>query len=134
MTSRDYAVALREAADALDARPEFELPRYVGSNFRIENFYYYEDKDRFLAAMRALGAGTKTQDDNYGSPVLRFTIPNGRLSLSVSRDRVCRLVKPAQPAEYDCQPLLSPEESEQVGVPPAEPIVANMAGKPDIPF
>jgi len=35
--------------------------------------------------------------------------------VEVARNAVCRLVKPAQPAVYDCEPLLSQEEEESIG-------------------
>ena len=31
---------------------------------------------------------------------------------SIERSRICKLVRPAQPAEYECEPLLSEDEEE----------------------
>lgn len=39
---------------------------------------------------------------------------DGEISLSVPRSLICRIVVPAQPAQYECEPLLSDEEFEQV--------------------
>ena len=113
-TTRDYAKALRELADFLDSRPEFTLPYYSYLHYRergIENFRYYSEKKPFLAAVKAIGAVKKSADQS------EFTLvaAGGLLQLSASRTSVCRLVKPAQEAVYECEPLLSQAEEAEIG-------------------
>ena len=113
VTSRDYAKQIRFLADALDAAPEFTLPNYSDVHYRecgIEHLRYYDEKNAFLSAVRAMGAGRKVTTDSSVSLVAA----NGLLHISVNRDAVCRLVKPAQPAEYECEPLLSQAEEAQI--------------------
>lgn len=122
MNSYEYANTLRSIADQLEAKPEFPMPLYFGHQdekegrpFRIV-LSYFRDKVRFLEAVLALGEGTKEyKKDSIGTPELVFTACQGQLALSIDRDKVCRIVKPAQPAEYECEPLLSQEETERIG-------------------
>ena len=113
-TSRDYAKKLRELADFLDNRPEFPLPDYSDLHYRsrgIETLRYYSEKAPFLAAVKAVGTVTKCAD---GSDFM-LVAANGLLQLCASRESVCRLVKPAQEAVYECEPLLSQAEEAAIG-------------------
>lgn len=113
MNSHEYAGKLRELAAQLEAAPSFKLPNYSTDHYRnsgLENLRYYEEKEPFLAAVRAIGKGRKVVDDRY----YNFVVADGLLHLSVNREAVCRIVKPAQPAEYDCEPLLSQAEEAQL--------------------
>ena len=112
MTSHEYSSRLRAAADKLDNAPEFEVPDYEESYIAksgIVRLSYYGDKDGFLAAVRAIGGGVKGGDEQS----LEFK--SGDIVLRVNRDLLCRIVKPAQPAEYDCEPLLSQLEEASLG-------------------
>jgi hypothetical protein len=110
MKSHEYAERLQKVADLLAESPEFELPSYMDSylnQYGAARVRFYNDKEPFLAAVRALGSGRKGGNEQD----LEFI--HGDLRLIVNRSAVCRLVKPAQPAEFECDPLLSQaEESE----------------------
>lgn len=113
-TSRTLALNLRKLADWLDSKPEFPVMDVVaGPPYQS----YHGNKDAFIAAVRAIGSGTKGKGvlDSY----LRFeanTCPEGtEYSLQVNRESVCTLIKPAQPAVYDCEPLLSQAEEAEIG-------------------
>jgi hypothetical protein len=111
MNSHEHARVLRGIADCLESKPEFALPDHWSAHL-ISLFNcvsYYAQKDLFLAAARALGEFEKKYTDSE----LEIACPangGGRLLLRVNRDVVCRLVKPAQPAEYECDPLLLDDE------------------------
>lgn len=109
MTSHEYANRLEKLAAELKSKSDFELPdyseRYYG-NYGIETFRYNNQKEGFLQAARALGSGTKdgTADE--------LTFKHGDIRLSVDRNVVCKLVRPA---EYECEPLLSEAETAEIG-------------------
>jgi hypothetical protein len=110
MNSHEYAKRLRQCAELLESRPAFDWPNYVreGLGLRVETLHYCSDKDGFIAAVRALGAGSK-HINNDSIPTQEFVVGDNLFAVSVDRDKVCRIVKPAQPAEYECLPLLSQE-------------------------
>lgn len=101
MTSREYAEQLRETAEILESRPEFEMPttRVVVS--------YYGEKDKFIAAVRALKPGRKSIDEDAQHGYVNFYPTGTCLRLYINRLAVCRKV---QDAKYECEPLLSAEE------------------------
>lgn len=99
MKTREYATGLRNLADFLDSRPEFNLPS------KPKAFGYYFDKDEFVSAVKALGAGLKEVD---GTDFV-FNANNGVVKVSIRRDKICRKV---QEAVWDCEPLFTPEEVE----------------------
>lgn len=114
MTSHEYAKKLHELAELLESRPEFKMPSYqkqYTADYGTGAFRYYTDKVGFLAAIRAIGSGRK----DIGEDEVNFWDVKGLLRLEVDRNAVCHIVKPAQPAEYECEPLLSTEEETQVG-------------------
>ena len=113
MTSREYAQALKEMADYLDSKDEFQIGVY-SIPFLLVN---YGTKETFLAAVRALKPGTKEiTEAKYGSDSeVRFTpvLPSHdfRIRVDVPRDQVCRLIAPAK---WDCEPFLSDQEFESI--------------------
>jgi len=113
-TSRDFAKNLRALAEWLDARPEFPMPSVTART--PYNEYY--DKDEFIQAVRALGAGKK-EDGILGKDYLKFiaetTPEDTEVQIEINRVKVCKLVRPAQPAEYDCESLLNQAEEAEIG-------------------
>lgn len=105
MKSHEYARALIEVGQFLQQQPEFETEYdphlYLG---------WYYDKEKFLTAVRALGSGNK----EYSGDDLVFEVQHGEssLRLSIPRDKVCRKV---QDAIWECEPLLTPEEEQELG-------------------
>ncbi len=104
MNSHLYANKMKEIADFLLSRPEFETA-HACTIYQ----WYWSKKDDFLGAVKALGAGKKEwkTDDLY-------FVPEGcpEITTVVQRSAICRLVRPA---EYDCEPLLSQEEEASIG-------------------
>ena len=106
MKSYAYAAKLQELATFLLSKPEFEAE---GSPF----FYSHQwTKEGFVAAVKALGEGTKEFSDTE----IKFKPTGGpkgvTMQVHAPRDKVCTLVKAAV---WDCEPLLSAAELEEVG-------------------
>lgn len=108
-SSHEYARNLQKLAEWLLARPEFEIGRYDTRSFTIFSYY---DKDQFLAAVRALGAGKKKFTDREVQ--FEIELPFAEIRVDAPRDKVCRLIRPA---EYECDPFLSDSELAQIGGP-----------------
>lgn len=129
MKSHEYADKLMEIVRLLQTSPEFEMPQYYDSyiaDYGTERLLYWSDKEGFIAAVRALGSGKKI----YRESEIEFKPNRASIHLQVSKDAVCKIVKPAVPAVYEgqakliseaipavyeCEPLLSPEEEAEVG-------------------
>ncbi len=108
--SHDYAHAMKLVADFLLSKPAFNLPDYEdGFSAKL---YYYADKAGFLAAARALGGVKNVTDERYFC--LTNKLPRSQFSISAERSAVCRLIEPAKPAMYDCEPLLSQTEEQEL--------------------
>jgi hypothetical protein len=104
MKSHEYAQKLKETAEYLLSKPEFKV------SYTTIYFGHYWDKDEFLTAVRALGAGTK----KYSDADLTFSPASpSPIYLSINRSTVCKLVRQA---EYECELLLSQEEEAEIGV------------------
>lgn len=100
MRSHEYAQKLHEIAEFLESRTEFETntkPR--------ESFYFWFNKEDFLAAVKSLGSGKKV----FSGSDLRYEVSGAPISVVISRDKVCRKVRDE---EWECEPLLSPQEEE----------------------
>jgi hypothetical protein len=107
MNSHEYANKLKELADFLLAKPEFE----TDAGPRI-SLYYWSQKEAFLGAVKALGKGRK----EWTARDLDFRpdgLPDGvKLLLNIQRESVCRKV---QEEKWECEPLLSQAEEAEIG-------------------
>lgn len=105
-TSHDFATELELMAQWLRSRPAFSWPRTVSNYTPIHTW----DKEEFVACVKGLGTGTKEFTDSE----VKFTVTVGqsKIVVMVPRNKVCRLVRPA---EYDCEPFLSQSEEESLG-------------------
>lgn len=111
MTSHELADQLQILADWLKSKPEFKTAT-AQPWLLLSEFY---DKDTFLAAVRAAKPGTK--GDGFDHETLRFTPNTGstvRFNLDIKRDKICTLITPAQPAVYDCTPMLADHEEAEL--------------------
>lgn len=110
MTTRNYAERLRRLADFLDSRPEVEIAQ---QNLTVWlNFY---EKEKFVAAVKAMGSGTKKIGESEWSSVEFYPAgaPEGvKFSLEITRNKICRKV---QEEKWECEPFLSPEEEAEIG-------------------
>jgi hypothetical protein len=113
------AKELRRVADAFDRDPDAELEQPMLS-FYCDN-YYAEDKGKslFLAVVRALPKPLRknVDEDSYEVEFGRDSVDAGApvwIRAKIDRKSVCKLVKAAQPAEFECEPLLSADEEAQL--------------------
>lgn len=106
-TSHDLAHSLEQTAAWLLSRDPFPV-----EDFDADTWIYlsFKEKDTFVAAVKAVGTGKKEVDNYYIQ--FKVDVPGGKIKLSAPRDTVCRLIRPA---EYECDPLLSPEEEKNLG-------------------
>lgn len=104
------AAELRRLADSLDKEPEAEIERPT------LDFYHWskESKDRFLNLARLF---PRPFDKCYEGNDFKILYENDGIKVyaKADRDYVCKLVTPAVDAVYECEPLLSQEELDEVG-------------------
>ncbi len=108
MNTQELVNIFRSFADFLESRPDFDtegcvsvLDGYKESPHVYVNFY---DRDKFVAAVKALGNATKKYTDG-DYPKLEVTADAFPIKLSISRDKVCK-----KTVTFDCEPLFSEEE------------------------
>ena len=105
----EVAAELRKIADALDLHPDVEtiMPH-------LNWFHSFgESKDHFLAAARLLPHPLEKiyeQHDSYPRVKVRHTTDALVSEVSIYKESICRIIRPAQPAEYDCELTLSETE------------------------
>lgn len=106
MTSREIAANLRKLADAYDV-DGYLLPPSLNAFCRA--------KDEVVALIKAIGGkfdkDMGREDDEYAFIKYKsLTIPG--FTIWIDRSRVCKLIR--QPIEWDCEPLLSPEDEAEI--------------------
>ena len=110
--AKDVANELRMLADALDKEPETNLTK------PMIFFSSYGEKQEFLNAARILPRPLKKrigfEGTDYEDLVLERDTPALNIHSAVRRSVMCTLIKPAVPAIYDCEPLLSELEQQEV--------------------
>ena len=106
MTSHDYAAKLKALSEDLSKRPQFPVPDYAGDI--LDHLDYYQDKNSFLTAVKALGAGTKGATARAYTPRISFRPTGALFDLRAEQSALCTLIRPA---EYDCGSLLKEMEA-----------------------
>ncbi|HLJ25338.1 MAG TPA: hypothetical protein VKY85_01365 [Candidatus Angelobacter sp.] len=110
MTTHDYAQKLRTMAAFIESRPCVDIKDAPA----MKVWWNFYEKERFLAAAKAMGSGTK-RIDTVGVKEFVFTpnTPEGiKLELCIARDRVCEKV---QEEKWECKALLSEAEVAEIG-------------------
>jgi hypothetical protein len=110
MDSHQYADSMIALAEWLKSKPAFETEQRGMS----ESFWFYGNKEAFLGAVRAVGAGTKEYKKLAGSwdIIFRPNTPAGtELRLGANRDVVCKKI---QEEKWKCIPLLSEAEEAEL--------------------
>lgn len=103
------AAELRKLADSLDKEPETVIDR--------PNLYWYhwtdDSKDLFLTIAHLLPRPLKKE---YTENDLKLVYESEglRALTQIPRKAVCRVITPAQPAVYDCDPILSEAQFEEI--------------------
>lgn len=108
LTSHEYALELKRLADEMLACPDFQL----GWTHDEVTLGIGASKDELLAFAKNLHPLRK----EFSEKEIELRFGSGRISAKISANRstACRIVKPAEPAVYECDPLLSQEEEAQV--------------------
>jgi hypothetical protein len=108
--AKEIAAELRKIADALDLNPEVETIKPTLSFF----FFYAEEKEKFMATARLLPRPVQKQypedDDHFSRVRVVHSADAVDVETSIYRTAICTIVKPAQPAEYDCSLTLLDHE------------------------
>lgn len=117
----EVATELRKLADRLEAAGELNVP-YAFVIFTFQP----DSKDSFLTFAKEVMPRPfkKVYNETAYASDLRLVhdaknednVDTLTLWAKIDRKSLCRLVKPAQPAVYDCDPLFSEAEEEEIGV------------------
>lgn len=108
----EVGAALRHIAEGFDKNPDAEV---ACPSLYFSHTYMEETKARklFLALADCL---PRPLAKKYGADEFRLTYesPGAEIDAYIRRTAICRLVKPAQEAVYECEPILSVEEEESI--------------------
>jgi hypothetical protein len=104
--SHEFARKQQKEAEYLLSKPAFKVPSHME---REEYFWYMWDREGFVEAVKALGAGIKSIGPEY----VEFRPKDAPVYISIERDKVCKMVRPA---EYDCEPWLTEEDHQKIDV------------------
>ena len=110
-TAHEVATDLRAIADRLDENPDAIMPRMEFGR------YFGEDTEGFKKFVALMPRPIEKQfngDGKYDSVYAKHTMNALDLRAQVYRGSICRIVKPAIPAVYECGSFLSDEELDQV--------------------
>jgi hypothetical protein len=100
-TTHDWARDLQRTAEFLLSREAIEIgviPETRG--------WFWSEKQPFIALVRATMPGRKETSNDY----ISFIPAGANLQFTINRSVVCRRLNP----EYECEPLLSPEEDAEM--------------------
>ena len=103
-TAGAVAAELRRIADALDKEPEAEIVKPTVW------FWSYDHRASFLNLIRLIPRPIEKEYGISSLIVRKRDWPNTQFQARVDRSVVCKIVEPAKPAVYECEPLLSDEE------------------------
>lgn len=104
----ELATELRKLVEALEANPKLDVPKVFMS------FGTSRSKEQFRALAhvlpRPLKKSLKNEGERFAEIELEYDSESLRVWASIPQAETCRLVSPAIPAKYECEPILSPEE------------------------
>jgi hypothetical protein len=102
----DVANALRMLASHIEKGGDTEI---VTPNIYFSTF---DQKDLFLAVAKLLPRPLVKLygEGDYADLKLDYTTDDIYVTARIQRSVMCRLVEPAQPAKYECEPLLNVDE------------------------
>ena len=108
----EVATELRRIADVFDTDPCAEIVQPELS------FYHGHKgtKEQFLAIAKIMPHPFKKSDGwNHEYIVLTHETKALRVRAQIERSKVCTLIAPARPAQYECKPILSAVEEAALG-------------------
>jgi hypothetical protein len=106
-TAGKVASELRKIAESLEQQPDAA----IGKPYLT---FSEDKKEPFLAVVRLfphpLKKGVRYPEETYAQNYVRYETDGIILEASVQRDKVCRIVEPAKPPVWECDPILSDVE------------------------
>ena len=115
MTSHELATDLAKLAEHLKQQPDLEI-----GTFYLTNESYNTTGEQFKAIAKSFPKPLHKRVTSYGtgeSDIILESPKDGEgftLHFRVPQNKVCKIVEPARPAVYDCEPLLTPEEEAEL--------------------
>lgn len=103
------AAELRRIADSLDKEPEAKIDK----PYLFFSHWAESEKQEFLNEARLLPRPLQKKYTDT-ELTLEYDSEGARVWTKIQRNAVCRLIRPAIPAEYDCDPILSEQELQEV--------------------
>jgi len=103
-TTHDWARELQQTAEFLLSREAVQL-----SKIPETRAWLFSEKEVFLNLVRALKPGKKEMDTS----LVNFFPAGAHIQLTINRDLVCRRLNP----EYECEPLLTQAEEQELEKP-----------------
>jgi hypothetical protein len=99
----EIAAELRRVADRFDEQPDIEVKRPELS------FFHWSEKQNFLNAVKIMPRPLTKREGggSFPSLYLDYTTDALIVEASVQKSTICKLIKPAVPAKYRCEPILS---------------------------
>ena len=112
MKAHELAAELVKLAEHLTTQPDMEIGRHY-----LTNASYDTTGEEFKNIAKVMPKPLSKDVSTYsvGSEDLILTSPDCyvapfSLHFRVERNKVCKVITPAVPAVYECEPLLTPEE------------------------
>lgn len=107
----EVATELRKLADSLEREPDAQIPKPF---LFFSTFLESNEKQMFSTVC---GLMPRPLAKEYRDSELKVEYNGAALTAqtSIQRSKVCRLVEPAKPAVYECEPILAEAEEAQIG-------------------
>lgn len=110
---KDYIAGLRQLADYLENNPDIPTPSSTTVTACATDYLNEEGtKHNMQAVAKCPGPWSKEFDDSFLTLTRKFA--GIELQVFCNRNHVCKMVEPAKPAVWDCEPLLSAKEFEEL--------------------
>lgn len=110
MTSKEISTSLAEMAKVYDTGEDLPIPQLN---------VFCSAKDEVVALIRAIGGrfdkDMGREDDREDDPYAYMKYSSQRipgLTIWIDRSKVCKLIR--RPVEWECEPLLSPEDEAEI--------------------
>ena len=109
----EFITGLRELANYLENNPDAPIPSSACLSVSVTDYYNPSGTKYALGQVaRCPGPWQKELDDSYLTLIKEFH--GVKYMVICARDHVCTMVEPAKPAVWDCEPLLSAKEFEEL--------------------
>lgn len=106
----EIAAELRRIADAFAKEPDTEITRGM-------LWFHCDEKEHFLAVARLMPRPFSKRVWTPGTiPNINLTHKSDVVAVEavIDQHKLCRIIKAAQPAEYECEPVLSQDEDAEL--------------------